>query len=60
LLLSDYTGATLSYWERDDKEHEVQIFVACCKIRRQPITDSNLIRSPIPKLPITRSKMPDH
>jgi transposase len=29
LLLSDYTGATLSYWERDGKEHEVQIFVAC-------------------------------
>jgi transposase len=29
LLLSDYAGATLSYWERDDKEHEVQIFVAC-------------------------------
>jgi predicted transcriptional regulator len=35
------------------KEHE-------CKIRRQPITDSNLNRSPIPKLPIARSKMPDH
>lgn len=29
LLLSDYTGATLSYWERDGKEHVVQIFVAC-------------------------------
>jgi len=29
LLLSDYTGATLSYWERDGQEHEVEIFVAC-------------------------------
>jgi transposase len=29
LLISDYTGATLSYWERDGKEHKVQIFVAC-------------------------------
>jgi transposase len=29
LLLSDYTGATLSYWERDGEEHKVEIFVAC-------------------------------
>jgi transposase len=29
LLISDYTGATLSYWERDGKEHKVQIFAAC-------------------------------
>ena len=29
MLLSDYTGATLSYWESDNKEHKVQIFVAC-------------------------------
>ena len=29
LLLSDYTGASLSYWECDGKEYKVQIFVAC-------------------------------
>jgi hypothetical protein len=41
--------------------HEIDLDeIKVCKIRRQPITDSNLNRSPIPKLPITRSKMPDH
>ena len=29
LLLSDYSGATLSYWECAGKEHKVEIFVAC-------------------------------
>jgi hypothetical protein len=37
-----------------------QVKAAGCKFRRQPITDSDLIRSPIPKLPITCSEMTDH
>ena len=29
LLLSDYAGATLAYWECDGKEHVIEVFVAC-------------------------------